>query len=174
MTTDYNVNGTNDKDESTAMDGIDPSALDGLTFNDPFADVFFGGNMETPKGMMREMLGAGDKREDMYTRIRSTPRDRQEWVDMDFEDMWVYSQGKPDEEMLRTEEMLLTISDYGEARHEIVEMYTRIMSPFQGPGSWQKGAKNRMLRGGPNEGGTGEGGTGGGGKKKGSWMDNYG
>lgn len=143
---EYNVNSANDKDESTAMDGFDQSAIDGLQFNDPFADVFFGGQMETPKGMMREMLGSGESKEDMYTRIRSTPRDRQEWVDMDFEDMWVYSQGKPNEEMLRNEEMLLTISDYGEARHEIVEMYTRIMAPFQGPASWTKRAQTRMLK----------------------------
>ena len=146
MANEYNINCPNDKDESTAMDGFDQNAIDSMAFNDPFADVFYGGNMETPKGMMREMLGAGDNKEDMYTRIRSTPRDRQEWVDMDFEDMWVYSQGKPNEEMLRTEEMLLTISDYGEARHEIVEMYTRIMAPFQGPASWTKRAQQRMLR----------------------------
>lgn len=62
MANEYNINGPNDKDESTAMDGFDQNAIDSMAFNDPFADVFYGGNMETPKGMMREMLGAGDNK----------------------------------------------------------------------------------------------------------------
>ena len=129
---------------------FDPSALANAQsmgdFSDPFGDIFLSGGVETPKGMMREILSGGDTKADRYPRLRTTPKDRSDWIDMAYEDSWLSNRGVADEEELIEMEQLLTISEFGEARHELVQMYTRIMSPFMGPGSWQKSARNFVKR----------------------------
>ena len=129
---------------------VDPALIAGMQsatdFSDPFGDIFMAGGQETPKGMMRVMLDGGETPQERYPRIRTTPKDRSDWIDMAYEDNWITNRGRPNEDELLEMEQLLTISEYGEARHELVQMYTRIMTPFMGPASWQKSAQRFMRR----------------------------
>ena len=141
---------TQENMEPTGGMSFDPATLSQMQnnadFSDPFGDVFMATGTQTPPGLMRVMLDGGETPQERYPRIRTTPKDRSDWIDMEYEALWVENRGRPDESELMEMEQLLTISEYGEARHELVQMYTKIMTPFNGPASWQKSAANFMRR----------------------------
>ncbi len=116
-------------------------------FSDPMGDIFLAGQQEQHKGLIREMLSPGDTDEDRYVRLRSDPKDISDFVDFAYEEDFVQNRGRPDSAKLATMEQLMQVGLYGEARHEAVQMYTRIMTTFNGPGKWQAAARKAMNRG---------------------------
>lgn len=136
--------------ENDGYQGIDPNMLQqmagGEGFADPFGDIFNASEQPQRIGLIREILSGGETPEDRYVRLRITPKDRQDYCDLAYEDEFVMNRGRPDAEKLTEMEQLMGIAEYGEARHEAVQMYTRIMTPFAGPASWQKAAQNAFRR----------------------------
>ena len=118
----------------------------GEGFADPFGDIFKPSEQLTPNGLIREMLSGGETPEERYPRLRITPMHRQDVCDLAYEDEFIKNRGRPDTEKLLEMEQLMGIAEYGEARHEAVQMYTRIMTPFPGPASWQKAAQRAFRK----------------------------
>jgi len=146
------------QENNNGYQGIDAEMLQqmagGEGFADPFGDIFNASEQMTPKGLIREMLSGGETPEERYPRLRITPKDRQDFCDLAYEDEFIKNRGRPDTEKLLEMEQLMGIAEYGEARHEAVQMYTRIMTPFPGPASWQKAAQRAFRKKPREEGGV--------------------
>lgn len=130
--------------------GIDPGMLQQMSgaegFPDPMGDMFMMGQGEQHRGLIREMLSAGDTDDERMVRLRPETKDVADWLDFEYEESFVQNRGRPDTQQLMKAEQLLGISLYGEARHEAVQMFTRIMTQFTGPGKWQLAAQRAFTR----------------------------
>tara|TARA_R100000808_G_scaffold12437_1_gene30963 strand:+ start:9079 stop:9516 length:438 start_codon:yes stop_codon:yes gene_type:complete len=128
-------------------DGFDPvQYAQSEGFPDPMGDIFLAGQQEQHKGLIREMLSPGDTEEERYVRLRTDPKDISDYVDFAYEEEFIKNRGRPDQEKLATMEQLMQVGLYGEARHEAIMMYTRIMTAFPGPGKWMARAKQTLGR----------------------------
>ena len=137
-----NGNGTGGDWDLTQLSQIDDINGGGP---DPWSDVFAMGGGQPPLSVMREVWSTGDTEEDLLARIRATPEDSKSWIEMEHEEMWLESEGQPDEAHLQRMDKILTISRFGESRHELVDMYTHTRMPFQ-PQQWAKKAHNVMMK----------------------------
>ena len=98
---------------------------DGIT--DP-SDIF-SMNHQQREGLMRVMLGAGETIEESSAKTRLSPEDILQLLSMYRENEWVRAKGEIDEGDIMHLELILKMSEHGASRHEVVQMYTKIMSP---------------------------------------------
>ncbi len=96
----------------------------------PFETVFYADQPQVPLGLMREMFKPGDSLEDLMLRSRASQKEAMDFAEMFYEEAWIESEGNPDEETLLRTDIDFGIARDGQSRHEVLQMYTRMLTDF--------------------------------------------